>query len=94
LKNDLLAYELKVQHPFGGAEAQLEKLEDWRYVQNPMTTQLIPITRFGGVGVIFGFSVPSILVWFFKGRDYRVSKARLAAWAGHSPYAPDTYVYR
>jgi NADH dehydrogenase FAD-containing subunit len=94
LKNDLLAFELKTQYPFGGAEEQLAKLEDWRYVQEPTTSQLIPITRFGGVGVLFGFGVPSPLVWLMKGRDYRISKAKLAAGAGHNPYAPDTCVYK
>jgi NADH dehydrogenase FAD-containing subunit len=94
LENDLLTFELKAQYPFGGAEDQLDKLKDWRYVQNPMTSQLIPITRYGGVGVLFGFRVPSLMVWLMKGRDYRISKAELAAKAGHNPYAPDTYVYK
>jgi len=78
LKNDLLSFELRTQHPFGGMEDELEKLEDLVYVRNPTTTQLVPITRFGGVGVLFDFRLPSLLVWLFKGRDYRVSKAKPA----------------
>jgi NADH dehydrogenase FAD-containing subunit len=94
LKNDLLSYELKTQYPFGGAEEALGKLRDWKYVRNPSTTQLIPITRFGGVGVAFGYSVPGVLVWLMKGRDYRISKAKLVVEMGGNPFATGTYLYK
>ena len=94
LKNDLIASELKAQHPFGGAEERLEQLEDWAYVQNPTDSQLIPITRWGGVGVVFAIKLPSFMGWAMKGRDYRGCKAKLAAGVGYNPYAPETYVYK
>jgi NADH dehydrogenase FAD-containing subunit len=94
LKNDLLAFELKTYHPFGSGDEQLKKLKDRKYVQNPTTTQLIPISKFGGVGVIVGYRVPGFLVWLLKGQDYRIGKARLTVGTGRNPYASDTYVYR
>ena len=49
-------------------------------------TQLVPITRFGGVGVVFGFRLPSLMVWLLKGRDYRVGKGKAVVWNGNNPY--------
>jgi NADH dehydrogenase FAD-containing subunit len=94
LKNDLLSFELKTQYPFGGGEHQLDKLRDWQFVQNQTTTQLIPISRFGGIGVIFGYKLPSPLVWILKGHDFGIGKAKLAVGAGRNPYAAHSYVYR
>jgi NADH dehydrogenase FAD-containing subunit len=94
MKNDLLAYELKTHYPFGGAEAELEELQDLRYEQDPRTTQILPITRFGGVGVAFGYFIPSFLVYLLKGNNYRFNKAKLAVRAGHNPYARNIYVYK
>lgn len=87
LKNDLIAFELKAQHPYGGAEPRLEKLEDWAYIQNPTDSQLMPISRFGGVGILFGMKLPSFIVWVMKGRDYRIGRAKMAAGVGKDPYA-------
>jgi NADH dehydrogenase FAD-containing subunit len=89
LKNDLIAYELQAEHPYGGqgAETKLEKLEDWAYLQNPTDSQLMPISRFGGVGILFGMKLPSVMVWLMKGRDYRIGRAKLAAGVGKDPYA-------
>lgn len=86
LKNDILAHELRMQHPFGGAEEKLEQLVDARFLQHEPQTQFIPITRWGGVGVLLGFEVPSFLVWAMKGRDYRTDKAQLAAGIGQDSY--------
>lgn len=96
LRNDLLVHELKIHNPYGGKEREIEALEadDVKYVQNPTDTQLIPITRWGGVGLLFGTKLPSLAVWAMKGRDYRTGKAKLVAHQGHNPYAPDTYVYK
>ncbi|KAF2403072.1 FAD/NAD(P)-binding domain-containing protein [Trichodelitschia bisporula] len=94
LRNDLWEYELKVQNPYGGAEAKLEALQDVAYSRNEAITQLVPITRFGGVGMLFGIQLPSFLVWLMKGRNYRTNKAVLAVGQGHNPYAADTYVYK
>ncbi|KAF2657136.1 FAD/NAD(P)-binding domain-containing protein [Lophiostoma macrostomum CBS 122681] len=73
LHNDLLSHEI-------------EALEDACYVQNPTDTQLIPIKRFGGVGVIYGWRVPSIMVYLLKGRTYKVGKAKGAVGRGKNPY--------
>ncbi|KIW07191.1 uncharacterized protein PV09_02057 [Verruconis gallopava] len=88
LKVDLLAYEYRREHPFGGqgVEAKLEALEDFAYVQNPTDSQLMPISRFGGVGILFGIKLPSFMVWLMKGRDYKIARAKLAAGAGKNPY--------
>ncbi|KAF2427541.1 FAD/NAD(P)-binding domain-containing protein [Tothia fuscella] len=91
LKNDLLTYELKTQYPFGGAEEKLAELEDLAYEQNQTITQLLPITRFGGVGVIFGHRIPSFLVHLMKGKDYGFKKARSTVGAGHNPYKPNKF---
>ncbi|GAB7360672.1 hypothetical protein MBLNU230_g0551t1 [Neophaeotheca triangularis] len=36
--------------------------------------QLCPTTRFGGLGVLWGWAVPGWVVWVLKGRDYRTRK--------------------
>jgi NADH dehydrogenase FAD-containing subunit len=89
LQNDLITYEYQTEHPYGGqgAELRLQKLEDWAYMQNPTDSQLMPISRFGGVGILFGMKLPSIMVWLMKGRDYRIGRAKLAAGLGKDPYA-------
>lgn len=39
------------------------------------TTQLVPISREGGIGVAFGFGIPNFLVRFFKAKDFMINKA-------------------
>jgi hypothetical protein len=68
------------------ARAKIEALEDAHYVQNPTDTQLMPIKRFGGVGVIYGWRVPSIMVYLLKGRTYKVGKAKGAVGRGTNSY--------
>lgn len=89
LRNDLLEWEYKSEHPFGGegVEMKLETLIDEPYIQEPTDSQLMPISRFGGVGILFGHKLPSIMVWLMKGRDYRKGRAKLAAGDGKDPYA-------
>lgn len=89
LKNDLWAYEIKRQNPFGGERVmeQIEQLEDIEYVQERRPTQMCPMTRWGGVGVLFGVKLPSWAVHIMKGRDYRVGKAKSVVEKGLNPYA-------
>ncbi|KAJ9659559.1 hypothetical protein H2201_007308 [Coniosporium apollinis] len=87
LKNDLLAYELRSEAK-KGFEVNIAALQDLRYEQNPTESQLIPITRRGGVGVIFDVRVPSPLVHWLKGRDYGVRRARAVVEKGNNPYTP------
>jgi hypothetical protein len=66
---------------------KIEALEVAHYVQNPTDTQLMPIKRFGGVGVIYGWRVPSIMVYLLKGWTYKVGKAKKGAVGrGKNPY--------
>ena len=66
LKRDLLAAH-------SDPEARPEG-RDREYVKNETETQLVPIGTSKGVGAVFGWRVPSMMVWFIKGRDYMVSK--------------------
>jgi apoptosis-inducing factor 2 len=86
MRNDLWEWELKVQHPFGGGEEKIEALQDAVYEQDPTMTQMCPITRWGGVGVMFDYRLPSFLVWMFKGRDYNFDKAKGIVTVGEKPY--------
>ncbi|KAL8994253.1 MAG: hypothetical protein Q9169_005722 [Polycauliona sp. 2 TL-2023] len=42
------------------------------FKQTVTETQLVPIGPSGGVGSVFGWRVPSFVVWFVKGRDYMI----------------------
>jgi NADH dehydrogenase FAD-containing subunit len=61
VKRDLLYAE-------GGAKGQ-----DRPYKPNLKETQLVPIGRSKGVGAVFGWKLPSLMVWMIKGRDYFAS---------------------
>ncbi|KAF2246064.1 FAD/NAD(P)-binding domain-containing protein [Trematosphaeria pertusa] len=95
LQNDLLTHEYKLQTvtsmPHGEAHKtarqKIAALEDAHYHQNPTDSQLMPITRFGGVGVIFDWRIPSFLVYLMKGRKYRLGRAEGAVGRGRDPYA-------
>lgn len=43
-----------------------------RFKQSVTETQLVPIGPKGGVGSLFGWRVPSFVVWLIKSRDYMV----------------------
>lgn len=45
------------------------------YKQNTSEMQLVPIGPKGGVGVLFGWQVPSWFVWVIKSRTFMVEKA-------------------
>lgn len=44
--------------------------QDRPYKPNLKETQLVPVGRSKGVGAMFGFKLPSFMVWMVKGRDY------------------------
>ncbi|KAF2816623.1 FAD/NAD(P)-binding domain-containing protein [Mytilinidion resinicola] len=91
LQNDLLAHEYRLEAQLSRAEPaavvrRVERLRDARFVQNPTDSQLMPISRYGGVGVIFDVRVPSFMVHLLKGRDYKLGKAGAAVGRGRNPY--------
>ncbi|KAF2455465.1 hypothetical protein BDY21DRAFT_289059 [Lineolata rhizophorae] len=89
LRNDLLAHEMRMLRgrEGGASEEEINLMEDAGYMQNPTETQLLPITKRGGVGVVFDFKLPSFMVWVMKGRNYRVGKAKSVVHRGKDPYA-------
>ncbi|KAI9733488.1 MAG: hypothetical protein M1818_007236 [Claussenomyces sp. TS43310] len=46
------------------------------FKQTTKELQLVPIGRNGGVGVLFGWRIPSIMVYMIKGKDYMISAAQ------------------
>lgn len=91
LANDLLSHEYRLQAVAGGgspgeAAKRSEMLRDARLVQNPTNSLLIPITRYGGVGVVFDFKLPSLMVHVLKGRDYKLGKVGSVVREGKNPY--------
>jgi apoptosis-inducing factor 2 len=66
LKRDLRAFENGRDKPTTGKDRAM----DWD--QPP--SQFVPIGRTRGVGQLMGWWLPSIFIWFIKGRDYMVSK--------------------
>jgi len=62
-------------------------LKDLEYVKELRQTQMMPITKWGGVGVLLGIRLPSFAVDLLKGRDYVVGKAKGVVRRGFSPYA-------
>lgn len=44
------------------------------FKRGPAETQLVPIGRSRGVGALFGWQVPSWVVWLIKGRNYMIGK--------------------
>ena len=87
LLNDLLAHEYHLASPYGGNQDQIDDLIDDEYVQSSVDSQLCPISRFGGVGILLGASVPSFMVHRLKGHDYRVCKAKRVVVDGGNPYS-------
>lgn len=54
----------------GGGSAAVAKKKQKIHKQSETMTQLVPIGPGGGVGLLFGWRVPSWLVWAAKGRSY------------------------
>lgn len=87
LLNDLLAHEYHLASPYGGNQDKFDDLEDQRFESRSADSQLCPISRFGGVGVLMGMAVPGLVVWALKGRDYLVRKTSKVVESGRNPYA-------
>ncbi|RMZ07418.1 hypothetical protein D0860_05134 [Hortaea werneckii] len=90
LLNDLIAHELRLASPYGGNQEKIDALEDEVYVQRHVDSQLCPISRFGGVGILMDRSIPRYMVHRLKGHDYRVCKANNVVVNGGNPYAIKT----
>jgi len=93
LLKDLVARELRLASPYGGNQDAIDALEDKVYVRRDKDSQLCPVTRFGGVGVLTGLALPSLLVHQMKGSDYRVRKAGRVVVDGGNPYAKPMHKY-
>lgn len=87
LFNDLVARELRLASPYGGNQDAIDALKDEVYVRREKDSQLCPVTRFGGVGVMMGMGFPSFLVHKMIGSDYRVRKAARVVVDGGNPYS-------
>jgi hypothetical protein len=87
LLKDLIAHEMRLASPYGRNQDAIDALEDKVYVRRDKDSQLCPVTRFGGVGVLTGLALPSLLVHKMKGSDYRVRKAARVVVDGGNPYA-------
>jgi len=56
LLKDPVAHELRLASPYGGNQDAIDALEDKVYVRRDKDSQLCPVTRFGGVGVLTGLA--------------------------------------
>ena len=90
LVNDLLAYQLACENPYGGNVGAISDLgrQDAAYIKDERDSQVCPIgyRKPGGVGVVFGIKLPSLMVFLAKGRGYKVSAAKTVVEKGLSPY--------
>ena len=68
VKSDLLAVS-------SGDEKAQSKVQDRIYKPNLKESQLVPIGKSKGVGAVFGWRLPSLMVWAIKGRDYMTPQA-------------------
>lgn len=89
LHNDLRIWEFQEASPYdaNGDEIAALRAQDEFYVERKKDSQLCPVTRWGGVGVLTGAKLPKIMVHALKGHDYRVCKARFVVVDGGNPYA-------
>lgn len=87
LRKDLWAAELRDANPYGGSEEEINSAKD-TLLERPdrIESQLCPITKFGGVGIYSNRTVPSVMVYLAKGRDYDVGKAQKVVEKGENPY--------
>ncbi|KAK5119811.1 hypothetical protein LTR85_007137 [Meristemomyces frigidus] len=92
LLNDLIAHELRLASPYGGNQDKIDALEDEVYVQRHVDSQLCPISRYGGVGMLMDKVIPATMVHMLKGHDYRVCKASMVVVNGGNPYAIKTAI--
>ncbi|KAF2668246.1 FAD/NAD(P)-binding domain-containing protein [Microthyrium microscopicum] len=47
--------------------------KDMAWVPDVRKSQFVPVGRSKGVGMLFGWKIPSLIVWAIKGRDYMIS---------------------
>lgn len=81
VKRDLM-WDAKQSQPHEASSEVNEKAapssptgQDRPYKANLKETQLVPVGRSKGVGAVFGWKLPSFMVWAIKGRDYFVAQA-------------------
>ena len=90
LVNDLLAYQKFIENPYGGNKDEIAELsrQDYEYRKDPRDSQVVPIgyRHPGGVGVVYGYKLPSLLVFLAKGRKYKIDSAKTVIEEGLSPY--------
>lgn len=60
-----IKHDLLLAAESGNAHAQ-----DSLFSEDTRETQLVPIGKSKGVGVVMGWQIPSFFVWLIKGRDY------------------------
>lgn len=87
LLSDLLAHEMRLASPYGGNQAAIDELRDMEYVRREKDSQLCPVTRYGGVGVLTGLGLPGWVVHVMKGRDYATRKVGRVVVDGGNTYA-------
>ena len=73
MKRDLLAFADAGEEKPGATITP--KGGDRPYKPNLKETQMVPVGRSKGVGAIFGWKLPSFMVWLIKGRDYLTGTA-------------------
>ncbi|KAI9657469.1 MAG: hypothetical protein M1821_003151 [Bathelium mastoideum] len=85
VKSDLLASS-------AADEKSQPKVQDRIFVPNLKESQLVPVGRNKGVGAVFGWRLPSIMVWMIKGRDYMTPQALVSVngtkWEKESKWNP------
>ncbi|KAF7191898.1 Oxidoreductase phnG [Pseudocercospora fuligena] len=88
LLNDLLFYEWRTANPYSDHKDKLAALEHKEFdATQEKNSQICPITKFGGAGILGGLKLPSLAVWGLKGRNYVVHKAKMVVVNGGNPYA-------
>ncbi|KAF2841232.1 hypothetical protein M501DRAFT_1022612 [Patellaria atrata CBS 101060] len=87
LTNDLVAYinRLRYQESSLALQRELNALVDARFSPNLRGSWLVPVTRFGGVGMVSGWRVPGWVVYLGKGRGWRLGRARETVGRGVHP---------
>ena len=68
MKRDLLAAHSDPNAKPTGPDREFKQAEEGKEIQ------VVPVGRSKGVGIVFGWRVPSWFVWIIKGRDYMVPK--------------------
>ncbi|KAI1338879.1 FAD/NAD(P)-binding domain-containing protein [Xylariaceae sp. FL0016] len=65
-----LRRDLLLPNDYEGTCAAIPAEEDRIFKEDMRETQMVPVGRSKGVGAVFGYRLPSFLVWLIKGRDY------------------------